>query len=277
MHEKPNQKANEFEIKNVQEKIQEKEQGEESASFSVAEKITKIDSEIENREKELEANMNQISSVREELGISNENPEEDPSAKQELERIDQLKKEKEDLEKEGGGSVDHDPVSVEKAEEEKKLFNKALKDYLLDVRSSANVMLNALHERQEQGLNPLQTEDAFGAIVHHLKELEDLSNFTDSPDTEKISENISKIALHLEESVPPRQQAMREDPENLDKLIFGIKKFTGEAQEIGRRLPTEMIDKELEDSSKQIRQSFQHLNDGADQFLNQVHRKRSFF
>lgn len=161
--------------------------------------------------------------------------------------------------------------------EESKIFERNIKTALEEITSSSRTMMDALYERQQNRLIPLQSEDAFYSMASQLKQL---GSFEGKIDKDSISEIISKyrnIANMLSEFGPRGGGTIVEDTRNLEKLIHGVRKFSSVAEDWGRRFPVEMKDPELQEKSIELRKVLQNLSSNSQRFQSLAIRMREKF
>ena len=152
------------------------------------------------------------------------------------------------------------------AEENKKL-ERNLKGVVDTFDGQSKVMLDALYERQQAGLTPLLPADKFQGLVTHMRDIKSMEGRLDTEAIEKINQNINKISMLINDvKVEPNGQPPRVGPENLEKLAIGARIFASSVEEAGRNLPIEMMDKQKEEKSKELRLSLQNLREQAQRF-----------
>lgn len=145
--------------------------------------------------------------------------------------------------------------------EELKQFENNVRSITDDISRVSKTMLDALYERQQGNLTPLQSGDHFQMMASHIKKLGNLDSKFDSDSITTVIEGVNKITNSFDTiKIQPVAQ-VRENPQNLEKLAYGAKQFSASVDESGRRLPTEMEDKQMEEKSKELRLALSKLSE----------------
>ncbi len=233
------------------EEIQPVEEDQEVALSDINQKIAEKEQNIEDTQNKIKDITNDI---RVELGLplSNESGEVPPSIKHDQGSIEKLNQEKEKLNS-----------SQEKSEEMKR-FESNIKNTLDDIFNKSKIMFDALYERQQNRLTPIQTNDHFQHMVSLVKNLKNFDSKIDIKSVPEITESINKLARSFDEFKVSSTGMIKENKENLDKLAYGAKSFGTTIDESGRKLPLEMEDKQIEEKSKELRKSLQNLSEQSE-------------
>ena len=153
--------------------------------------------------------------------------------------------------------------TTEKSEETKR-FEKNFKTVLEDISTQSKTMFDALYERQQERLTPLQSNDNFQMMVSNVRNLKNFEGKIDADSISKITEDINKLSRLFDDiKVQPVGGQMRENSQNLEKLVFGAKKFSTSLEESKHKIPIEMGDKVMEEKSRELRKSIQRLSEQA--------------
>jgi hypothetical protein len=179
--------------------------------------------------------------------------------------IENTEKDKENFEKSQVEFVAKKEEVVKDIEvEENKKLERNLRGVVDTFDGQSKVMLDALYERQQMGLTPLLPADKFQGLVAHMRDIKSMEGRLDAEAIEKINQNINKISMLINDvKVEPNGQPPRVGPENLEKLAIGARIFAASVEEAGRNLPIEMMDKQKEEKSKELRLSLQNLREQA--------------
>lgn len=145
--------------------------------------------------------------------------------------------------------------------EETKLFEKNLKGVIDNISSDSKTMLDALNERQQNHLTPIQSNDQFRMMASNIRNLKSFESKIDIESVSEIITNIGKLSRMFDEFRIQQTSQIKENTENLEKLSFGAKRFSGSVQENFRKLPIEMEDKQMEAKSKELRLAMQKLSE----------------
>lgn len=174
-----------------------------------------------------------------------------------------VEQQKENLEKSKVDfEVKKEEVVKDLQKEDTKKFENNLNQFISTFQGQSKVMFDALYERQQNGLTPIQKREEFTGMDMHMKAIKNFEGKLDAQAIEKINENINKLSqLFNNIKLQPIAGPIRENPQNLDKLAIGAKIFSSSVQESGRKLPVEMIDKEMEERSKELRTSLAKLSE----------------
>ena len=216
-------------------------------------RLSDINDNISKKEKNIENTQNKINDIRGQLGMP---PSDEiyPSIKNDHDLIGKLNQEK--LKIEG-----KNPSEANEKSEETKKFEGNLKTTLDDISSKSKTMLDALHERQQDRLTPLQSNENFQIMASSIKNLKSFESKVDINSVTKLIEDINKLSRLFDEIKIQRSSTVKENPQNLEKLAFGAKSFSSSVEESGRKLPIEMEDKQMEEKSKELRKSLQNLSE----------------
>lgn len=228
-------------------------------------KLNEID---ENRDDEL---MEELSEEvkNEKTEVNGENSDEDNNALKldELKVADQVKSAREieeirksiDLEKiknqDTASKINHEVKN-----EEEKILKASIKIVLEEISGQSKTMLDALYQRQQDRLTPMQNSDHFQKIVSQIKNLEHIDVVINKDSLQEVIGGVKKLRNSFQEfRVMPSGGMIRENKDNLDRLVFGAKKFGIAVSESGSRLPVEIIDKEIEEDVKELKVSLAML------------------
>lgn len=161
----------------------------------------------------------------------------------------------------------------EKNEYANKVMEK-LNDVLSEMYSKSRVMLDALYERQNQHLSPLQTTDNFTMIAGLLKNISNREKLTDPQKIPEVVKQINTLGRLFEEINPKRGgRYFRENPKNLEKLMYGAKSFASFCEESLRRIPIEK-NSELEDNLIGLKNAFYGLSEKSSRLYRLAGRLR---
>jgi hypothetical protein len=142
-----------------------------------------------------------------------------------------------------------------------KKFETHVKKAVDALSSDSSLMLQALHERQEQRLTPLLDESKFYGMVSHLKSIQTIKTKFGVAELDEVTLNIKKISILIQDMQPQRGPQVRENNENLEKLIVGVKRFSGAAQDAYSSLRTELNDPIMDEARKELVVSLAKLSD----------------
>lgn len=254
--------------------------------------LSDVNESIKRKNQIIEETISRIDEVRSGLGLppSDETP---PSLATEQKSLDDLNLEKADIEarmkeienratlKVGGVTTLTDSNDIqeylrlekelestnnvlknEDSPEKMQIFEGNLRNALDEVSIGSKTMFDALYERQEQGLTPLQSPDEFQGMVRHLNSLKNFDGKFDLEGLEQINGDIQKISNLMEDTHPRNTGGgVRENPENLEKLGYGARNFSMKLDEAGRNLGPELSDEKMEEKRKELRKSFGELSD----------------
>ncbi|MCX6751228.1 MAG: hypothetical protein NT161_00435 [Candidatus Nomurabacteria bacterium] len=156
---------------------------------------------------------------------------------------------------------DKDSSQTNEESEDTKRFESNLRQIIEDFSTQSKIMIDALYERQQNRLTPLQNNEQFQGMVSHIKNIKNFEEKFNIESIEKINENINKLSrLFNDMKFQPVGNRMAEDSQNVEKLISGAKIFSASCQESGRKLPIEMENKKMEEKSKELRLSLDRLS-----------------
>lgn len=147
------------------------------------------------------------------------------------------------------------------SEEDVKKFELNFKGIVENISSDSKVMLNALYERQQERLTPIQTNENFQIMASIIK---NLSNFDEKINKKSISEfsdNINKLSHLFSDIRIYDTSSIRESRQNLEKLAYGSRNFSSSCEEYKNRLPIDMSDKDIETANKELRRGLQKLSE----------------
>ncbi len=243
--------------KNLEQKQEEK--IESSKEEDPAIRLSSINETVAKKEENIQNTQGEINEIRGGLGLppTDEVP---PSIKNDRDSIAKLNKEKSDLEHKNKMSE----VSQESQNEDTKKFEGNLRIAMDDISSKSKTMLDALYERQQDRLTQLQSNDHFQMMASSIKNLKSFEGKIDIDSVTKLIEDINKLARLFDDFKVQQTSMIRENPQNLEKLAFGAKSFSISAQENGRKLPIEMQNKEMEEKSKELRNSLHNLSEQSE-------------
>jgi hypothetical protein len=216
--------------------------------------LGEMDRNIEVRQAEIAAVVSGIEEVRDRLGLPVLTSTEEPKSTEiERRKIDELRKHREDLIRE--------KLSDEQQREDMEKFERGLRSVLQEFGTNSKTMLDALYERQQQRLTPLQNGDNFHLMTALIR---DISGFDEKINPESVLKLIGKIdtlGRAFGDMRPKPSGQIKESEQNLEKLAFGAKRFSATCSESKGRLPLEMKDKEMEAQSIKMRTSLQILSE----------------
>lgn len=152
-------------------------------------------------------------------------------------------------------------AEIQISEEDVKRFESNFKGIVKNISSDSKVVLDALYERQQEKLTPIQTNENFQRMAYIIK---NLSNFDEKINKESISEfsdNINRLNQLFNDIRIYATSSTKESRQNLEKLAFGSKKFSNSCEEYKSRLPIDISDKDVEAASKELRRSLQKLSE----------------
>ncbi len=145
--------------------------------------------------------------------------------------------------------------------EDTKKFERNFKTGLENISSQSKTMLDALYERQQERLTPLQSNENFQMMASSIRNLKNFEGKIDIDSISKTTEDINKLSRLFDDiKIKPSGQ-IKEKPQNLEKLAFGAKKLSASCEESKNGLPIEMSDKQMEEKSKELRKSLQRLSE----------------
>ncbi len=246
--------------------------------------ISEINTEISKKEQDIEETKNKINDIRSSLGLppSDEIPPSIQSQKDSMEKLNQKRADIETrikqitdrttLKVEGVSTITNSEDIKEYKELNKKLteinnqenssenieetqkFERNVKTVLEDISSQSKTMLDALYERQQNRLTPIQSNDDFQRMVSQIKYLENFDSKIDKASLQEIIDNVQRLNNSFQDfRVMQSGGQIREDSNNLDKLSFGVKKFSNTISESSSKFPIEMENKELEEGSRELK------------------------
>lgn len=166
------------------------------------------------------------------------------------------------------GIIDGKPIekietkSEDKREEQEEIkkFERNFKSVLGNIGSQSKTMLDALYERQQERLTPLQSNENFQAMANGIKNLQNFEGKIDADTISKITEDINKISRLFDDiKVQPNGGQIKENTQNLEKLAFGARSFSSSLEDSKSAIPLEMTDKAMEEKSFELRKSMQRL------------------
>lgn|GEM_PF-1771244 len=258
------------EVENVSPEKQEiKNEDEDRASFLayLATKTEKTDQGIERKSEVVKDTQDKLNQVRIELGlpVSDELP---PSVKTEMDSIEKLKQVKE--------SLDAKVLEFKESRknEENKIIENKLKDATEDISLNSKTMLDALYERQQQGLTQIQDSDRFHMMVSGIKKLQNFDSAFGPESVSSLTNQINRLAVMFEEIQILRGSSFKESSENLEKLAYGVRRFSNSLQEDASKLSIEIEDPEMEDKIKELRYAMNSLAERSQILLQLVNRMR---
>jgi len=235
-------------------------------------RLTEVNEQIQKKNEIIENTENELNKIRNELNMPPQS-EIPPSIAIEKESMAKLNQEKSDLEQKNN----FDASNQELQNESVKRFENNLRSAMDDISSKSKTMLDALYERQQQRLTPLQNQDEFQGMASHLKNLKNFDGKFDLDGLEQINLAIQKTSRLLENMRPQQTSQVRENPENLEKLAYGAKSFSASADEAGRNLGSELADEKLEEKRKELRKSLGILSEQAQKLNSLSAKMRSNF
>ncbi len=145
--------------------------------------------------------------------------------------------------------------------EETKRFEGNLKTICKDISTQSKIMLGALYERQQNQLTPLQSNEQFQGMVSCVKNITNFEGKFDLEAIDEINENINKLSrLFSDIKLQPIGRQIKENSQNLEKLSSGARIFSISCQNSSKSLPIEMENKQMEEKSKGLRLSLEHLS-----------------
>lgn len=165
-----------------------------------------------------------------------------------------------DLANKGLSDKESNQEEVEKTEETKR-FEGNLKTALDDISGKSKTMLDALYERQQDRLTPLQSNENFQMMASSIRNLKGFESKIDTNSVTKLIEDVNKLSQLFDEIKIQQSAMLKENPQNLEKLAYGAKTFSASVEESGRKLPIEMEDKQMEEKSKELRIGLQKLSE----------------
>jgi hypothetical protein len=148
--------------------------------------------------------------------------------------------------------------------EENKRFESNLKTTLADISTKSKTMIDALYERQQNKLTPLQSNEDFQKMVSSIRNLKNFESKIDIDFVSKIIDNVKQLNQSLDNIKIQRSSIMREDTQNLEKLRYGAKSFSVSVDGNRRGIPIEMKDKQMEEKSRELRISLQKLTEQSE-------------
>lgn len=243
---------------------QQEETKEDPAEVDSSIRLSDINENITKREESMQNTQSKINEIRGSLGLppSDEIP---PSIKNDQDSIEKLNQEKlqieENLKKQLVDIEGKNPNEASERSEETKKFEGNLKTTLDDISTKSKTMLDALYERQQDRLIPLQSNENFQMMASSIKNLKNFESKIDINSVTKLTEDVNKLSQLFDEIKIQQSSAMKEDPQNLEKLAFGAKSFSSTVEESGRKLPIEMEDKQMEEKSKELKLALQKLSE----------------
>ena len=241
---------NEQQNKNLEQQEETKENPVEEDS---AVRLADINEDISKKEENIKSTQSKIDDIRGQLGLppSDEVP---PSIKNTQDSIGKLNQEKSQIE-------GKNPNEATERSEETKRFEGNLKTALDDISTKSKTMLDALYEIQQDRLTSLQSNENFQMMASSIKNLKNFESKVDINSVTELVEDVNKLSRLFDEIKIQQSSAMKENPQNLEKLVFGAKSFSSSVEESGRKLPIEMGDKQMESKSKELRRAMQKLSE----------------
>jgi len=240
-------------------------------------RISEIDKKILEKEQNIKETENKINDIKNSLGLlpSDEIP---PSIQSQKDSLGKLNQEKLDIETRIKKIIDRTTLKVDGEPaitnsedvkeykelnkklteinnqenflgntEEIKKFEISVKTALGDISSRSKTMLDALYERQH-------SDKYFQGMAIAIKNLSKIENNIDVNQVNKIMENVRNLSnLFKEIKIKPAPQfKSRENENNLNKLMPGIRIFREKVSEGAHKINVEMQDKKLEEKSREL-------------------------
>lgn len=222
--------------------------------------LSGINEKIAEKEHVIEDTKDKINEIRGQLGQppSDEIP---PSIKGTQDSIEKLNQEKSEINGQPESIEGKNSIETTEKSEGTKRFENNLKGTLDDITTNSKTMLDALYERQQDRLTPLQGNENFQIMASSIKNLKNIESKIDPNSIGELIKHVDTLSRAFDDIKVQQSSLVKENPQNLEKLAFGAKKFSASAEEGGRKLPIEMEDKQLEEKSKELRKSLQKLSE----------------
>lgn len=233
---------------------QQKETKENPVEEDSAIRLSDINECITKKEEDIQNTQNKINDIRNQLGLpsSDEVP---PSITNDRDSIEKLNQEKSQIEIKDGTEAN------EKSEETKR-FERNFKTVLEDISTQSKIMFDALYERQQERLTPLQSNDNFQMMVSNIRNLTNFEGRIDENSISEITEDINKLSRLFDDiKVQPVGGQIRENYQNLEKLGYGAKRFSSSLEDSAHKIPIEMSDKVMEEKSIELRKGLYRLSE----------------
>lgn len=149
--------------------------------------------------------------------------------------------------------------------EETQKFERNIKIVLEDISSQSKTMLDALYERQQNRLTPIQSNDNFQRMASQIRNLGNFDSKIDKNSLEEIINNVKGLKdsfqdLRIMQSSGP----VRENSDNLDKLAFGAKKFGNTISEGISKFSIEMQNEELQEKGRELKTALKILSEDVE-------------
>jgi len=236
----------------------------------IKEEKEKVDKEIEKTKKEIRNVTIELNDLRAKLGM----PETDdiPSLVQKNEKLSSLLniqadlEQKLDLEKKKAESQNQENKKNPENQEpqEMKKFESSFRATLEDISNQAKTMLDALYERQQNRLTPIQSNENFQMMISSIRNFKNFDEKVDINSISKITDSINKLSRIFDDiKLQSSRGQINENTQNLEKLAFGAKKFSHSCEDGKNKLLIESNNKELEEKSIEMRKSLQRLSEQA--------------
>ncbi len=168
-------------------------------------------------------------------------------------------------------------LSLESRNESLKRFEGNLKKSVENISSTSRVLLEALHERLEQRLTPLQSSDEFQGMVSVIRNIQNFDGRFTVENALELSTNIRRLSNLMREVQPRRAEQVRESKDNLEKLSYGARSFSGSAEDAANSLGIELEDAKLEEKRKEIQLALKTLAEDSDHVAFVATKMRSNF
>ena len=221
-------------------------------------RLSSINETLDKKNENIKNTQNEINKIRGELGLP---PTEEipPSIKSDQDSIAKLNQEKSELEHKNKIS----DVNQESQVEDTKKFEGNLRTAMEDITGKSKMILDALDERHQNNLTPLIKREDFFAMASSFKNLKNIESKIDINSITNIIDNINRLS-QLFNTFSIQGNSVRESNQSLERLADSAKRFTSSVNEDSRKLPIEMQDKEMEEKSKELRNSLQKLSEQSE-------------
>lgn len=165
-------------------------------------------------------------------------------------------------------------VKNEEKLEEIRRFEANLKTSLENISNSGMKILDALNERQEMRLTPLQSEDDFYRMVSLFKSLSNNETKFDVSTLENIKQGFQNLGSTFEEMEFQNRGGISENLDNLERLSYSLRNFAAVCDDVSRKLPIELPDKQVEELVLQLKNTLQVVDQKSNEAWLKVTRRR---
>ncbi len=168
-------------------------------------------------------------------------------------------------------------IKEEEKQEQLKRFGFNVRSAVDAISSRTTTMFDALHERLQGQLTPVQSEEHFQAMVTGVGRLKQFDGTVDQKKITELTDNINNLTRLFTDMEQQRTSVLRESKENLEKLAYGAKSFSMEAEDGARKLQSELLDAEMEGKRKELQDALMRLSNESMELYTLAATMRSRF